>query len=215
MPTGRVATRTTEARRTVAEPERRRRGTLILLHGDDDDPGAFLAPARRMAPDGFDVIVPEGPVRQGSRASWWETDEHGAPDHRQVATSVALVDDLVASNADDGAVVLAGFSQGAALALLWALRGDAPAGAPVDGLAAVAGWLPTVDGIDVAPASCRAERVLIAHGADDDVVPLPLGRSVARLLERHHHEVRFVERDVRHVLDPWVDDVRAWLAERA
>ena len=40
--------------------------------------------------------------------------------------------------------------------------------------------------------------MLIAHGRDDDVVPFPLGRSVARLLERQGHTVTFVARDTGH-----------------
>lgn len=198
--------------------------TLIFLHGHDDDPRPFVAAAERLAAGGLDPIVPTGPVGTGPRRSWWEGTPDGNPDPDQVRAALAAVDAIVdaivaarftatATNADPAPVILAGFSQGAALALLWTLRAGAPA-TSITALVAVAGWLPDVDGIDLDPAACRARRVLIAHGEGDDVVPLPLGRSVARLLERHQVDTTFIERPVGHELAPFVDPVRAWITPR-
>jgi len=212
----------------VAERDHPTDGTLILLHGHGDEPEACARTAARLAPDGFTIVVPTGALREDDRASWWQNDADGVPDAAQVEAALAHIDELIDEHArSDTPVIVAGFSQGAALALLWALRDPAavaqPTGATgnpsdrvdhVDGLVAVAGWLPTVDGVEIDPAACRARRVLIAHGTDDEVVPLPLGRATARLLERHHREVTFVEREAGHDLEAFVDDVRAWISSR-
>jgi len=219
----------------VAERDHPADGTLILLHGHDDEPEACARTAAHLAPDGFAIVVPTGALREDDRASWWQNDADGVPDAAQVEAALAHIDELINEHARSNTpVIVAGFSQGAALALLWALRDSAAVAQPtsatgnpsddrvdhvdhvdhVDGLVAVAGWLPTVDGVELDPAACRARRVLIAHGTDDEVVPLPLGRATARLLERHHREVTFVEREAGHDLEAFVDDVRAWISAR-
>ncbi len=194
-------------------------GAVIVLHGHDDDPAAFVGPATAIAPPGWQVVVPTGPVEIGAGRAWFSSDEQGAADGGQVETSLALIDalidGLVATGVDPPRISLVGYSQGAALALLWALRTRPRAMGPdrsIGALAVVAGWLPTIDGIDVDPAACRAARVFVGHGADDQVVPLPAGRSVARLLERHATPVTFVELEVDHTLAPFLDELEAWLA---
>ena len=55
-------------------------------------------------------------------------------------------------------------------------------------------------------------RVLVVHGADDDVVAVQQGRSAARYLERHGVSVRYVERAGGHHLGPEaVDQVAHWI----
>jgi predicted esterase len=112
-------------------------------------------------------------------------------------------------------VVVVGFSQGGALALLWALRvvdGSHDRATPdLAALAVVAGWLPSVDGLELDPAGCRAARVLIAHGDDDETVAPQLGRGAARLLERQHIDTTVTTLAAGHDLEPYVAAVREFL----
>ncbi len=194
-------------------------GALILLPGHDDDPAAFEAPAAAIAPAGWQVRIPLAPAELGHGRAWFESDDDGTPDLAQVRASLALLDATIAEVADRGVpaerIALVGYSQGAAIALLWALRAHVPTGdrtpTTVGALAAIAGWLPSFDGIEVDIERCRANRVLVGHGADDDVVPLPAGRSVARLLERHAIPTTFVELEVGHDLEPFLVTLAGWL----
>jgi phospholipase/carboxylesterase len=194
---------------------------IVFLHGYDDDAGTWAAAAATMAPDGWTVVRPTGPfATPAGRHSWFGADENGVPRPDEVRTALAAVAGHVRAAAADrggpaGDVVLAGFSQGAALALLYALAddGEGPGGRPRPAaVVAVAGWLPDVDGVPATGATLATDRLLIAHGRNDEVVPFPLGRSVARLLERQGHAVTFVAEDAEHDPAPLAPAVRAWLA---
>lgn len=183
---------------------------VILLHGHDDAPSTFDALASRLRADGLVVHVPTGPFATPNGATWFDSHDDGIPRTDHVLAALDAVDAVVA-DAEPDDVTLAGFSQGGALGLLWALRAE---GSPrrIAGVASIAGWLPSIEGVDLDLGACRARRVLVAHGAEDDVVPLPAGRSVARLLDRHAIPVVFVERDAGHTIAPFVDDITTWLA---
>jgi phospholipase/carboxylesterase len=187
---------------------------VVFLHGHDDDAGRWAAAAGAMAPPGCAVERPTGPVATPAGAAWFGSGDDGLPRTAEVRAALDEVDGHLRGAAErhraaPAEIALVGFSQGAAVALLHALT---PGAVPVGAVAAVSGWLPDVDGL--APDLDRpgTGRVLVAHGTDDDVVPLPLGRSVARLLERRGHDVTFVERGAGHDPGPFAADVRAWLS---
>jgi phospholipase/carboxylesterase len=186
---------------------------LLFLHGHDDTADRWKAAAEAMAPGGWIVERPTGPFPTKTGASWFGSGTDGLPRPAEVRTGLDALAASIRSTATRlGAtpadLALVGFSQGAALALLHALT---PGTEPVGAVAAVAGWLPDVDGIAPDLDRLGTARLLLAHGRGDEVVPYPLGRSVARLLERRGHAVRFVERDAGHTPDPFSGDVRAWL----
>lgn len=203
----------------MTTPERPPPSTLIVLHGHDDDPAALAAVAPALVPPAWTTVVPDGPVATtGGRRAWWRSDDDGAPFPGDVAAATALVDAVVEQHGSAAPVVVAGFSQGGALALALALRDPSvvPAGSTgaIAGVIAVSAWLPDLVGlpVDLAGAASRATPVLVAHGGDDDDVPLLLGRSAARLLDRHGVPVAFVTLDVGHRFDPFIPAIADWTA---
>jgi phospholipase/carboxylesterase len=189
--------------------------TLVLLHGHDDDPATTRTVARAMGGAGWEVVVPQGPVTtNGARRAWWRNDDDGAPIDADVADAVAIVDDVVRAVAGGAPVLLGGFSQGGALALALALRAGVPddLGGTLAGAFAVGSWLPDLAGLepDVARAAGARLPVLIGHGADDEAVPLLLGRSAARLLHRSGVPVTYVQLDVGHELGPFAAAIGRW-----
>ncbi len=191
-----------------------RPGTVVLLHGHGDDPDSVRSVGSAVAPAGWRVSVPHGPaITTGSRRAWWRSDVDGAPVAGDVDDAIAVVDDVLAGLAGAGPVVLGGFSQGGALALALAVSDRAPT-SPLAGAFAVGAWLPDLVAVptDLAAAAAHAMPVLIAHGTDDDDVPLLLGRSAARLLDRHDVPVTFVSLDVGHDLSAFTATVTDWLA---
>ena len=77
----------------------------------------------------------------------------------------------------------------------------------------MAGWLPSFEGVVWRPRP--GLPTLVVLGEDDEVVPLPLGRSAARHLERSGVDVTWRAHEVGHELTPEVlADVATWLADR-
>jgi phospholipase/carboxylesterase len=187
---------------------------IVYLHGYDDDIDTWDDPGAALAPPGATVVRVPGPLvlASGGRA-WFETDERRGPDRDQVGAACAIVDDTITTVEAGGIaradIVLAGFSQGAALALLWART---TAASPIGAVVAIAGWFPDVDGIDVFGSSTfAAGRTLIASGTDDDVIPDLLSRSAAKLLTRDGFAVTAMSEDTGHDPRPFLPAARAWL----
>lgn len=181
----------------------------MALHGHADDPADLAGAVADLATGSDRVLVaPTGPVvlADGTRAWFAEGDDgEGA---RLLDHLGAVLDEAAqAHGADPTQAVLVGFSQGAAAALTAAV---AEGGPRLGAVAAVAGWLPDLDGVAWAP---RPDvPVLLVHGTDDEVVPLPLGRSAARYLERSGAPVTWREHEAGHRLTaPMVADVATWL----
>lgn len=198
-------------------PNGSRGRVVVLLHGHDDDPERFEHLGATLTGRGRTVVVPRGPLPTGpDRLGWFDTVD-GEPDPTGVRAAVGALDDVVAGLTADGVppdrIVVVGFSQGGAVALLWATRPPdaAPGVGAVGALAVVAGWLPHVEGLDPDLAAAAGSPVWIAHGTDDEVVPWPLGRGAARALERAGASVTFVELETDHHLEPFLEDLRAWL----
>jgi phospholipase/carboxylesterase len=145
---------------------------LVLLHGHAGSPESLLEAAVALSDAApVQVVLPRGPLVAGEGWAWWEVGSDCAPEVR------AGVADLV--GADPRPTVLAGFSQGGAMALLVAARSGA---APV-GLVVVAGYVP--DELASRPAAdAPLPPVLVLHGEGDDAVDPLHGRQVARWVER-------------------------------
>jgi predicted esterase len=82
---------------------------------------------------------------------------------------------------------------------------------------ALAAWLPDEPGLgwDFHGAAASGVRVLLVHGTEDDVVPLPQARSAARVLERHDVEVNLIEVPAGHDLSSLLAPAVTWLGATA
>jgi phospholipase/carboxylesterase len=109
-------------------------------------------------------------------------------------------------------IVVAGFSQGGALALHAGLRYSQP----LAGIMALSTYLPLRDRI-AAEASMANRRVpiLMCHGVRDGVVPLPLGSLSRDLLLQHGFAVEWHTYPMEHsVCMEEVARISAWLQEQ-
>ena len=105
-------------------------------------------------------------------------------------------------------LILAGFSQGAMMALDVGLRSD------VAGIIAMSGGLYEADQPDLAQK--KGLPVLIAHGIYDDVVPVQYARRARHLLEEAGLDVEYYEYPMQHnVAQEEVGAVRAFIARLA
>ncbi len=178
---------------------------LILLHGFDATPADLSAVAEslRWALSGWTVRSIAGPLAVGDgRRAWWNDGDDSFPDARH---ALAWISEQIGR----APVVIAGFSQGGALALACGFGGaqGAPVRANVRGVACIGGFLPddvVIGGSDVA--------LFVGHGVADDVVDVFHAESLGRVAARHgvvsevtlHHGGHEWTESITDSLVPWL-----------
>ncbi len=201
-----------------ALPEGQKGGkALVLLHGFRMRPDAdsLLRSARKVAATlRMRVFLPGAIEAAGKGRAWWGADgrywprhaggdEQGAdlvtdPPLAAARSAVQAVLRDVRGRYQPQALLLAGYSQGAMLALDVALARQPP----VDAVAALSGTMlaASLPGLR-APAAARTP-VFLAHGRSDKTVPFAAGALAKTLLEQHGHPVTFRPFQGPHRLPP-------------
>ncbi len=185
---------------TGAEPA----GTVIWLHGLGADGWDFVPIVRELPlPEALALrfIFPHAPqqpvtINNGFvMRAWYDiamNDIARLPDERGIRASQAAVERLIARERsrgmDPSRIVLAGFSQGGAIALQTALRHANR----LAGVVALSTYLPLQESLAAeASGANRSTPVFMAHGSDDPVVPIQLAESSAAALRKHGYEVEW------------------------
>ena len=205
----------------AAEP----RATVIVLHGLGADGTDFLPMADQLdlaAVGPVRFVMPRAPVRrvtinggQPMRA-WYDIlgadlvkreDEVGLRDSMQQVSQ--LIDREVARGVPAERIVLAGFSQGSAIALGTGLRHSTR----LAGLAGLSGYVPLAhtSAAERQPAS-QGLPVFMAHGRSDAVVPLARGSAGRVLLQGLGLDVEWHDYPIEHsVCMEEVAALKQWL----
>lgn len=208
---------------TVEQGPAAARHSIIWLHGLGADGHDFapIVPELGLPPD-VRFVFPHAPVRpvtwnNGYRMRAWfdlhGIDRNGPLDREGLAESMQLVEALITREIERGVpaerIVLAGFSQGGALALCVALT-------TAHRLAAVVGLStflmnPELAGLEPAPTN-RATPFFLAHGRQDPVVPFAFGAETRDWLMDQGFDVAWQEYDMPHTVSPQeIAAVRAFL----
>lgn len=135
-------------------------------------------------------------------------------DATQLRASATAVEQLIARECargiDSRRIVIAGFSQGGAVAYETALRHPAPLG----GLLALSTYFATEDSIELHPAN-QALPILVCHGTRDQLVPEILGRSAHRRLLEMGYAAEYRSYPLEHGVSPEeIRDLGVWLGQR-
>ncbi len=201
------------------------RATVIVLHGLGADGTDFLPLADELdlAPVGaVRYLLPRAPVRPvtingGHRMRAWY-DILGADlvrreDAAGLRETIGLVQQLIDAEVARGMparrIVLAGFSQGCAIALGAGLRHPER----LAGLAGLSGYLPLAEttAAERQPAN-HGTPVFLAHGTRDGVVPLARGQAGRDLLQSLGQPLEWHEYPMEHSVSiDEVRDLQAWL----
>ena len=112
------------------------------------------------------------------------------PDERGIRDSQAAVEALLAEEKARGVpatrIVLAGFSQGGAIALQTGLRHAER----LAGIVALSSYLPLEQSLEVeASAANKSTPIFMAHGTEDPIVPLALAEASRRALGARGYDV--------------------------
>ena len=124
----------------------------------------------------------------------------------------ALIAREVARGIDPARIVLAGFSQGAAMVLAGGLRHAAR----LAGIVALSGYLPLHEQLAAERAVANADvPIFMAHGSADPVVPQPLGLLARDFLRSLGYAIEWKSYPMAHqVCAAEIADLRAWLVAR-
>jgi phospholipase/carboxylesterase len=182
----------------------------------------------------FEPIVPELPLPAGLRArfifphapvqavtinyghvmpAWYDVHGDGRQDADGIRASQARLEALIARERERGVatrrIVLAGFSQGGAIALQTGLRHSER----LAGILALSTYLPLAETLGAeAAAANRGVPIFMAHGTEDPVIPLQRAAISRDQLRKLGYQVEWHEYPMPHAVCPEeIADVGAWL----
>jgi phospholipase/carboxylesterase len=179
-------------------------GSVIWLHGLGADGWDFV-PIVRELPLAEELqlrfVFPHAPMRPVTinngyvMRAWYDItqgDMARVPDERGIRESQAAVEALIAREKARGIaaarIVLAGFSQGGAIALQTGLRHADRLG----GIVALSTYLPLAGSLDAeASAANKAIPIFMAHGTEDPLIPVQLAEESRRSLELRGYGVEW------------------------
>ncbi len=174
---------------------------LVMLHGWTGDENSMWIFSRRL-PGAYWKIAPRGPINAPEGGFGWIASPPGHPvslaDYKPVVDRLLVQLDRWArdQSLDTRSFDLLGFSQGAfmvyALGLIYPERTRL--------LGALAAYLPArwVDGIDLK--GIRRKRFYLAHGTQDEIIPVEKARETNQLLRTLGSDVTYCEAPIGHKL---------------
>jgi phospholipase/carboxylesterase len=202
--------------------------SVIWMHGLGADGNDFAPIVNELELDGTPAIrfvFPHAPMRPVTinngyvMRAWYDVSfgdlegQSRLSDERGVRESQAQITALIEREAKRGVaaehLVLAGFSQGGAIALQTGLRHPRK----LAGVMALSTYLPLAETLpqEAAPAN-KATPIFMAHGTYDPVVPLMMGAGSMTLLTGLGYAVEWRQYPMPHSVCPEeIQDVGAWL----
>jgi phospholipase/carboxylesterase len=205
---------------TVASPD----ASVIWLHGLGADGHDFepVVPELRLPPTlRLRFVFPHAPVRpvtlnMGMRMrAWYDILQlgGGAEDDVGVRASQGMVEALIERERSRGVaarrIVLAGFSQGGAIALHTGLRH----GQRLAGILALSTYLPLAGTLQAERSEANRDvPIFMAHGEFDDIIPLARAQQSRQALAAQGYALQWHSYPMPHsVCGEEIADVSAWL----
>ncbi|PWT72316.1 MAG: carboxylesterase [Proteobacteria bacterium] len=201
--------------------------SVIWMHGLGADGNDFVPVVGELGLDGVPVrfVFPHAPMRPVTinggyvMRAWYDItyeDLSLKEDEKGVRESQEAVERLIAREVSRGVapdhVLLAGFSQGGAIALQTGLRHAHRLG----GILALSTYLPLPESIEQERSDAnRNVPILMAHGTEDPIVPLKLAQASCSRLLTLGYPVEWHEYAMPHsVCEEEIEDIGRWLRAR-
>ncbi|WP_420427805.1 alpha/beta hydrolase [Algiphilus sp.] len=207
------------------EPANPARAAVIWLHGLGADGNDFvpIVPELKL-PDALAVrfIFPHAEVRpvtlNGGMAmrAWYDIislDRNGPQDEKGVRASAERIDALIAEQVEAGIasdkIIVAGFSQGGAIALHTGLRHPQR----LAGVLGLSTYLPLEQRLaeEISTAN-RDVPILLCHGSQDPMLPIQLGQHSCEALRQWGYAPQWRDYPMQHqVCLEEIQDISAWM----
>ena len=209
---------------TGADPK----GTIIWMHGLGADCWDFVSIVKELGlPEDLPLrfIFPQAPTRPitinngQAMPGWYDismAELQRKPDEAGVRQSQAFIDQLIAREIGRGIasdkIILAGFSQGGAIALQTGLRYREALG----GIMALSTYLTLDDSLAAEATIANANiPILMVHGTQDPVIPLSLAVASRTKMEARGYKIAWREYPMPHSLCmEEVEDIAEWIQAR-
>jgi phospholipase/carboxylesterase len=202
--------------------------TVIWMHGlgaDGNDFAPMVPELRLGSASAIRFVFPHAPmipvtINNGYVMRAWYDISYGdlegksrQADEKGVRASQAEIEKLIAREVARGIrpnkIVIAGFSQGGAIALHTGLRHAAP----LAGIMALSTYLPAPNALPAEAAAANRDIALFyAHGIDDQVIPIAMAENSRQTLNAAGYRVDWHEYPMQHsVCLEEIRDISAWL----
>ena len=199
--------------------------SIIWLHGLGADGNDFapIVPELRLPKAAIRFVFPHAPVRPvtingGMRMRAWYDITDGAnrrEDERGVRASQVLIEALIGREKERGTkagrLVLAGFSQGGAIALHTGLRHPER----IAGIMALSTYVPVEEKLSAeASTANRDVPIFMGHGSDDPIIPLVRAEQSRNLLKSLGYPAEWHKYAMPHSVCPEeLADIGTWLGK--
>jgi phospholipase/carboxylesterase len=201
--------------------------SVIWLHGlgaDGNDFVPIVSELNLPSTSAVRFIFPHAPIMPitinggNHMRAWFDIYEFSLAakmDSQGIKRSVTMVEKLIAREEAQGTpssnIILAGFSQGAVIALTTGLCFPKPLG----GIMALSGFLPLVEEVlEKASAANRPIPIFVAHGTEDAVLPYALGNATQAALKQAGYNVAWHSYSMAHsVCAMEISDIRKWIID--
>lgn len=201
------------------------RASVIWLHGLGADGHDFepIVPELRLDPAlGARFLFPHAPQRPVTinggmtMRAWYDVQ---SPDLTQMEDEAAiressgivheLIDAEIARGIDSNKIVVAGFSQGGAIALFSGLR----YGQPLAGILSLSCYLPLAHKLEAeTQVANQHATILMQHGSNDPIIPVSQGHASRDRLIQAGHDVSWNEYAMPHsVCMEEIAEIGGWL----
>lgn len=200
--------------------------SIIWMHGLGDHGSSFVPLVQYFDLAGcppIRFIFPHAPERAVSvnmgfeMRAWFDIyggfDASDKEDAEGVEEAQRLITQLINQEKERGVpsekIILAGFSQGCAMALHTALCSPEKMG----GVIGLSGYIPLIKQFPEARNSANQDTpIFLGHGTHDEVVPFSRAESARDLLQKLNYNVEWHEYSITHTLSmEELNDISAWL----
>ena len=208
----------------IIEPQGTHKASIIWLHGlgaDGHDFEPIVPELCLSAKLGIRFIFPNAPIRpitingKAEMRGWYDIKSSNLlemEDIKSITESSGLIHNYIDTEIKKGIssnkIILAGFSQGGAIALHAGLRYPSE----LAGLLALSTYLPIPKNLKKETSNHKKMPIMMMHGVDDNIISIEQGRSSRRTLAEHGYTIEWNEYPMRHaicieeisVIDGWI-----------
>ena len=211
----------------IIEPHGRHRASIIWLHGlgaDGHDFEPIVSELRLPSKLGIRFIFPNAPIRKITinnnmkMRGWYDIKSSNLQDMEDVESIVKssnlihnYIDAEIKKGIESDKIIIAGFSQGGAIALHSGIRYPSK----LAGILALSSYLPLPENLEKETSECKEMPIIMAHGKDDNIIPIEQGRSSYRTLIENGYKVEWSEYTMQHsICSDEILMIKKWIENR-
>ena len=196
----------------VIEPLERHKASIIWLHGlgaDGHDFEPIVSELYLPSRLGIRFIFPHAPIRQITinnnmkMRAWYDIKSSNLREMEDLESIIAssdLIHNYINAEIKKGIgsdkIIVAGFSQGGAIALHSGLRYSYK----LAGILALSSYLPLPKNLKKEASEYKEIPIVMAHGKDDNIIPIEQGRSSYQTLIKNGYKVAWNEYTMQHTI---------------